>query len=107
MVHLFGAHPVSDARELCEQLQETLHDTVRQCLDVPSISAEQWDIARLPIQAGGLYLPHLPSLAVIAPTAALAIWTTLAGDDLGVVLPHLPVSKIVCVFVLCDLVKTD
>ena len=72
MVHLLRAHPVSDTRELCETLQDQLHETVRQCIDQPSISAEQWAVARLPIQAGGLYLPHLPSLAVIARTAALA-----------------------------------
>ena len=72
VVHLLRAHPVSDTRELCETLQDMLQDTVRQCIDKPAISAEQWDLARLPIQAGGLYLPHLPSLAVIARTAALA-----------------------------------
>ena len=72
VVHLLRAHPVSDTRELCETLQDQLHDTVRQCIDQPSISADQWAVARLPIQAGGLYLPHLPSLAVIARTAALA-----------------------------------
>ena len=72
VVHLLRAHPVFDTRELCEQLQGTLHEAVRQSLDSPSISADQWDIAKLPIQAGGLHLPHLPSLAVIARTAALA-----------------------------------
>ena len=41
-----------------------------------SISADQWDIARLPTQAGGLYLPHIPSLAIIARTAALATTPT-------------------------------
>ena len=72
VVHLLRAHPVSDTRELCETLQDLLQDTVRQCIDQPSISADQWDLARLPIQARGLYMPHLPSLAVIARTAALA-----------------------------------
>ena len=72
VVHLLRAHPVSDTRELCETLQDTLQDTVRQCVDQLSTSADQWDLARLPIQAGGLHLPHLLSLAVIARTAALA-----------------------------------
>ena len=72
VVHLLRAHPVSDTREMCETLQDQLHETVRQCMDQPSISADQWAVARLPIQAGGLYLPHLPSLAIIARTAALA-----------------------------------
>ena len=58
--------------QLCETFQDLLQDTVRQCIDQPAITADQWDLARLPIQAGGLYLPHLPSLAVIARTAALA-----------------------------------
>ena len=57
VVHMLRAHPVSDARELCETLQDTLQDTVRQCVDQPSITVDQWDLARLPIQAGGLYLP--------------------------------------------------
>ena len=33
--------------------------------------------------------------------------TRPGGPVLGVVLPHLPVGKKFCVFVLCDLVKTD
>ena len=40
------------------------------------LQQDQWDLARLPIQAGGLYLPHLPRLAVIARTAALATMPT-------------------------------
>ena len=63
---------MSDTWELCETLQDLLQDTVKQCINKPAISADQWDLARLPIQARGLYLPHLPSLAVIARTAALA-----------------------------------
>ena len=80
MVHLLRAHPVSDTRELCETLQDMLQDTVRQCIDQPAISADQWDLARLPIQAGGLYLPHLPSLAVIARTGQVR---RLLGSDPG------------------------
>ena len=40
--------------------------------DIPCTDADQLRVARLPVSAGGLGLPHLPSLAVIARCAALA-----------------------------------
>ena len=41
-------------------------------MGIPSNTADQLSVARLPVSAGGLGLPHLPSLAVIARCAALA-----------------------------------
>ena len=38
VVRLLRAHPVSNTRELCEELQDTVQDTVRQYLDKPTIS---------------------------------------------------------------------
>ena len=72
VIHLLRAHPVSETAELTDILQEGLQDTVRQLLGVPSTTADQLRVARLPVSAGGLGLPHLPSLAVIARCAALA-----------------------------------
>ena len=60
----------SDFDPILIRFRIRFHDTVRQCIDCPSISAD--DLARLPIEARGLHLPRLPSLAVIARTAALA-----------------------------------
>ena len=72
VVHLLRAHPVSETTELTEMLQEGLQDAVRQLMGVPSTTADQLHVARLPVSAGGLGLPHLPSLAVIARCSALA-----------------------------------
>ena len=72
VVHLLRAHPVSETTELTEILQEGLQDAVRQLVGTPSTTADQLAVARLPVSAGGLGLPHLPSLAVIARSAALA-----------------------------------
>ena len=72
VVHLLRAHPVSETAELTEMLQEGLQDTVRQLVGVPAAAADQLCVARLPVSAGGLGLPHLPSLAVIARCSALA-----------------------------------
>ena len=72
VVHLLRAHPVSETTELTEMLQEGLQDAVRQLMGVPSTHADQLHVARLPVSAGGLGLPHLPSLAVIARCSALA-----------------------------------
>ena len=48
-----------------------MDEVVRQCVGCSTISAEQWEVARLPIQVGGLYPPHLPNLAVIVRAVAL------------------------------------
>ena len=72
VIHLLRAHPVSETAELTDILQEGLQDTVRQLLGVPSTTADQLRVARLPVSAGGLGLPHLPSLGFIARCAALA-----------------------------------
>ena len=79
VVHLLRAHPISETAELTEILQEGLQDAVRQLIGVPSTTADQLAVARLPVSAGGLGLPHLPSLAVIARCAALA--TTPRASD--------------------------
>ena len=73
VIHLLRAHPVSETTELTEMLQEGLRDAVRQLMGVPSSDADQLHVARLPVSAGGLGLPHLPSLVVIARCSALAM----------------------------------
>ena len=72
VIHLLRAHPISETAELTEILQEGLQDAVRQLIGIPSTTADQLSVARLPVSAGGLGLPHLPSLAVISSCAALA-----------------------------------
>ena len=72
VVHLLRAHPVSETAELTEMLQEGLQDAVRQLMGVPYTTADQLRVARLPVSVGGLGVPHLPSLAVIARCSALA-----------------------------------
>ena len=58
-------------------------------------------------------LPCLELLgALLRNDCNFAIWASKGQNDsvtprLGVVLPHLLVGKKLCVFVLCDLVKTD
>ena len=51
---------------MCDTLQDALLDTVRQLLGQPTITADQLHLAKLPVTAGGLGLPHLPTLALIA-----------------------------------------
>ena len=64
VVHLLRAHPVEQTQEMCDALQDALIDTVRQLLGQPTISADQFHLAKLPVTAGGLGLPHLPTLAL-------------------------------------------
>ena len=72
VVHLLRAHPVEQTQEMCDTLQATLIDTVRQLLGQPSITADQIQLAKLPVTAGGLGLPDLPTLALVARTSCIA-----------------------------------
>ena len=47
----------------------------------PTLAANQLHLARLPVTAGGLGLPHLPTLALIARTSCLATLPRAAHTD--------------------------
>ena len=81
MVHLLRAHPVEQTQELCDTLQDAWLDTVRQLLGQPTITADQLHLARLPVIAGGLGLPHLPTLALAARESCIATLPRAAHTD--------------------------
>ena len=81
VVHLLGAHPVEHTRELCDTLQNALNDTVRQLFGQPILTADQLHLAKLPVTMGGLGLPHLPTLALIARTSCIATLPRAAHTD--------------------------
>ena len=56
-------------------------DTVRQLLGQPTITADQLHLAKLPVTAGGLGLPHLPTLALIARASRIATLPRAAHTD--------------------------
>ena len=56
VVHLLRAHPVEQTQELRDTLQDALLDTVRQLLGQPGLTADQLQLAKLPVTAGGLGL---------------------------------------------------
>ena len=72
VVHLLRAHPVEQSQEMCETLQDALIDTVRQLIGQPGITADQLQLAKLPVTAGGLGLPDLPTLALVARASCIA-----------------------------------
>ena len=72
VVHLLRAHPVEHTQEPCDTLQDALMDTVRQCPGQSVVTADQLHLAHLYVTAGGLSLPHLPTLAFVARTSCLA-----------------------------------
>ena len=72
VVHLLRAHPVEQTQEMCDTLQDALVDTVRQLLGQPCLSADQILLAKLPVTAGGLGLPDLPTLALVARASCIA-----------------------------------
>ena len=57
---------------MCDTLQDALVDTVRQLMGQPYISAVQVQLAKLPVTAGGLGLPDLPTLALVARASCIA-----------------------------------
>ena len=64
VVRLLRAHPVEHTQELCDALQDALMDAVRQLLGQPTLTADQLQLACLPVTAGGLgWSPRLPTLA--------------------------------------------
>ena len=72
MVHLLRAHLVEQTQEMCDTLQDALIDTVRQLIGQPGINADQLQLAKLPVTAGGLGLPDLPTLALVARASCIA-----------------------------------
>ena len=72
VVHLLRAHPVEQTQELCDTLQDALIDTVRQLIGQPGMTANQLQLAKLPVTAGGLGLPDLPTLALVARASCIA-----------------------------------
>ena len=81
VVHLLRAHPVEQTQEMCDTLQDALLDTVRQLLGQPTITADQLHLAKLPVTAGGLGLPHIPTLALIARASCIATLPRAAHTD--------------------------
>ena len=81
MVHLLRARPVEQTQELCDTLQDALLDAVRQLLGQPTTTADQIHLAKLPVTAGGLGLPHLPTLALIARASCIATLPRAAHTD--------------------------
>ena len=71
-VHLLRAHPVEQTQELCDTLQDALIDTVRQLIGQPGMTADQLQLAKLPVTAGGLGVPDLPTLALVARASCIA-----------------------------------
>ena len=72
VVHLLRAHPVEQTQEMCDTLQDALVNAVRQLMGQPYISADQLQLAKLPVTAGGLGLPDLPTLALAARASCIA-----------------------------------
>ena len=81
VVHLLRAHPVEQTQEMCDTLQDALLDTVRQLLGQPTFTADHLHLARLPLTAGGLGLPRLPTLALIARASCIATLPRAAHAD--------------------------
>ena len=63
---------------MCDTLQDALGDTVRQLMGQHGFTADQLHLAKLPVTAGGLGLPDLPTLALVARTSCIA--TLLRAD---------------------------
>ena len=72
VVHLLRAHPVEQTQELCDTLQDALVDTVRQLMGQHGFTADQLHFAKLTVTAGGLGLPDLPTLALVARASCIA-----------------------------------
>ena len=72
---------MEQTQEMCDTFQDALIDTVRQLLGQPTITADQLHLAKLPVTAGGLGLPHLPTLALIARASCIATLPRAAHTD--------------------------
>ena len=71
ILHLLRTHPVGLTTEFCEELQAMLQEAVLSILDVPSLTAVQWEMAFVPPPGGGLGLQHLPTSRIVARASAL------------------------------------
>ena len=71
ILHLLRTHPVGLTAEFCEELQAMLQEAVLSIMDVPSLTAVQWEMAFVPPPEGGLGLQHLPTARVVARASAL------------------------------------
>ena len=49
VLHLLRTHPVGLTMEFCEELQAMLQEAVLSIMDVPSLTAVQWDMAFVPL----------------------------------------------------------
>ena len=56
-------------------------DIVRQFLGQPVLTADQLHLARLPVTAGGLGLPRLPTLVLFARASCIATLPRAAQTD--------------------------
>ena len=72
ILHLLRAHPTPLTDHICEQIQTELQENFRYWLQYPTLDADQWKIAEMPITSGGLAFPNLRRQAVVARTACLA-----------------------------------
>ena len=71
ILHLLRTHPVGLTTEFCQELQALLQEAVLSLLDVPSLTAVQWDMAYVPPPGGGRGVPHLPTTKLVARSSAL------------------------------------
>ena len=78
ILHLLRGQATDHTTELCESLTTQMRLTLRSWLGHPALTAAHWNLAHLPITAGGLGLPDLHALALAARTAALA---TIPGAE--------------------------
>ena len=72
ILHLLRAHPTPLTDHICEQIQTELQENFRYWLQYPTLNADQWKNAEMPITSGGLAFPNLRRQAVVARTACLA-----------------------------------
>ena len=77
-LHLLRGQAKERTEELCETLTTQMRQVFRSWLSHPTLNAIHWNLAHLPIVAGGLGLPDLHAFALAACTAALA---TIPGDE--------------------------
>ena len=81
ILHLLRAHPTPITDHICEQIQTDLQENLRYWLQYPTLVADQWKIAELPITSGGLAFPNLHRQAVVARIACLATLPEFVATD--------------------------
>ena len=81
VVHLLRAHPVEQTLTHYKMHCWTLSDSYWANLGQPTITADQLHLSRLPVTAGGLGLPHLPTLTFVARASCIATLSRAAHTD--------------------------